>query len=93
VPTAEEIKQRIEAAIPGARAEVEDYTAGATISARRSAHPRLRDAAASSSTSSSTASSAMRSAARSTRCHWRRKHCRSRAPTPPAASITPRRPH
>lgn len=28
VPTAEEIKQRIEAAIPGARAEVEDYTGG-----------------------------------------------------------------
>jgi stress-induced morphogen len=28
VPTAEEIKQRIEASIPGARAEVEDYTGG-----------------------------------------------------------------
>jgi stress-induced morphogen len=28
VPTVEEIKQRIEAAIPGARAEVEDYTGG-----------------------------------------------------------------
>jgi stress-induced morphogen len=28
VPSAEEIKQRIEAAIPGARAEVEDYTGG-----------------------------------------------------------------
>jgi stress-induced morphogen len=28
VPTAEEIKQRIEAAIPGASAEVEDYTGG-----------------------------------------------------------------
>jgi stress-induced morphogen len=28
MPTAEEIKQRIEAAIPGARAEVEDYTGG-----------------------------------------------------------------
>jgi stress-induced morphogen len=38
MPTAEEIKQRIEAAIPGARAEVEDYTGGgdhfrATVSA------------------------------------------------------------
>jgi stress-induced morphogen len=28
VPSAEDIKQRIEAAIPGARAEVEDYTGG-----------------------------------------------------------------
>jgi stress-induced morphogen len=28
VPTAEEIKQRIEASIPGARADVEDYTGG-----------------------------------------------------------------
>jgi stress-induced morphogen len=28
MPTAAEIKQRIEAAIPGARAEVEDYTGG-----------------------------------------------------------------
>jgi stress-induced morphogen len=28
MPTADEIKQRIEAAIPGARAEVEDYTGG-----------------------------------------------------------------
>jgi stress-induced morphogen len=28
VPTAEEIKQRIEAAIPGASADVEDYTGG-----------------------------------------------------------------
>ena len=28
VPTAEEIRQRIEAAIPDARAEVEDYTGG-----------------------------------------------------------------
>jgi stress-induced morphogen len=28
MPTAEEIKQRIEAAIPGASAEVEDYTGG-----------------------------------------------------------------
>jgi stress-induced morphogen len=28
VPNAEEIKQRIEAAIPGARAEVEDWTGG-----------------------------------------------------------------
>jgi stress-induced morphogen len=28
VPTAEEIKQRIETSIPGARAEVEDYTGG-----------------------------------------------------------------
>jgi stress-induced morphogen len=28
VPTAEQIKQRIEATIPGARAEVEDYTGG-----------------------------------------------------------------
>jgi stress-induced morphogen len=28
VPTAEELKQRIEAAIPGAVAEVEDYTGG-----------------------------------------------------------------
>lgn len=28
MPTPEEIKQRIEAAIPGARAEVEDYTGG-----------------------------------------------------------------
>jgi stress-induced morphogen len=28
MPTANEIKQRIEAAIPGARAEVEDYTGG-----------------------------------------------------------------
>jgi stress-induced morphogen len=28
MPTAEEIKQRIEAAIPGARADVEDYTGG-----------------------------------------------------------------
>jgi stress-induced morphogen len=38
MPTAEELKQRIEAAIPGARAEVEDYTGGgdhfrATVSA------------------------------------------------------------
>jgi stress-induced morphogen len=28
MPSADEIKQRIEAAIPGARAEVEDYTGG-----------------------------------------------------------------
>ena len=28
MPNAEEIKQRIEAAIPGARAEVEDWTGG-----------------------------------------------------------------
>jgi stress-induced morphogen len=28
MPTTEEIKQRIEAAIPGARAEVEDWTGG-----------------------------------------------------------------
>jgi len=28
MPTAEDIKQRIEAAIPGASAEVEDYTGG-----------------------------------------------------------------
>lgn len=28
MPNAEEIRQRIEAAIPGARAEVEDYTGG-----------------------------------------------------------------
>jgi stress-induced morphogen len=28
MPTAEEIKQRIEATIPGAQAEVEDYTGG-----------------------------------------------------------------
>jgi stress-induced morphogen len=28
MPSAEEIKQRIEAAIPGSRAEVEDYTGG-----------------------------------------------------------------
>jgi stress-induced morphogen len=28
VPSAQDIKQRIEAAIPGARAEVEDYTGG-----------------------------------------------------------------
>jgi stress-induced morphogen len=28
MPTPEEIKQRIEAAIPGARAEVEDFTGG-----------------------------------------------------------------
>jgi stress-induced morphogen len=28
MPNAEEIKQRIEAAIPGAQAEVEDYTGG-----------------------------------------------------------------
>ena len=28
MPTADELKQRIEAAIPGARAEVEDYTGG-----------------------------------------------------------------
>jgi stress-induced morphogen len=28
MPTAEEIKQRIEAAIPGAEADVEDYTGG-----------------------------------------------------------------
>jgi stress-induced morphogen len=28
VPTAEEIKQRIEASIPGASADVEDYTGG-----------------------------------------------------------------
>jgi stress-induced morphogen len=28
VPSAEEIKQRIEAAIPGAHADVEDYTGG-----------------------------------------------------------------
>jgi stress-induced morphogen len=38
MPSAEEIKQRIEAAIPGASAEVEDYTGGgdhfrATVSA------------------------------------------------------------
>lgn len=39
MPSAEELKQRIEAAIPGARAEVEDYTGGgdhfrATVSAQ-----------------------------------------------------------
>jgi stress-induced morphogen len=39
MPTAEEIKQRIEGAIPGARADVEDYTGGgdhfrATVIAR-----------------------------------------------------------
>jgi stress-induced morphogen len=28
MPTAEELKRRIETAIPGARAEVEDYTGG-----------------------------------------------------------------
>ncbi len=28
MPTAEDIKQRIETAIPGARADVEDYTGG-----------------------------------------------------------------
>jgi stress-induced morphogen len=28
MPTAEELKQRIETAIPGARADVEDYTGG-----------------------------------------------------------------
>jgi stress-induced morphogen len=28
MPTAEEIKQRIEASIPGAKADVEDYTGG-----------------------------------------------------------------
>lgn len=28
MPTADDIKQRIEASIPGARAEVEDYTGG-----------------------------------------------------------------
>jgi stress-induced morphogen len=28
MPSAEDIKQRIEAALPGARAEVEDYTGG-----------------------------------------------------------------
>ncbi len=28
MPTAQDIKQRIEASIPGARAEVEDYTGG-----------------------------------------------------------------
>jgi stress-induced morphogen len=28
MPTSEEIKQRIEAAIPGARADVDDYTGG-----------------------------------------------------------------
>jgi stress-induced morphogen len=28
MPTAEQIKQRIEAAIPGAKADVEDYTGG-----------------------------------------------------------------
>lgn len=28
MPTADDIQQRIEAAIPGARAEVEDYTGG-----------------------------------------------------------------
>ena len=28
MPTAEELKRRIEAAIPGARADVEDYTGG-----------------------------------------------------------------
>ncbi|HEX5308394.1 MAG TPA: BolA/IbaG family iron-sulfur metabolism protein [Solirubrobacteraceae bacterium] len=28
MPTAQEIKQRIEAAIPGAQADVEDYTGG-----------------------------------------------------------------
>jgi stress-induced morphogen len=38
MPSADEIKQRIEAAIPGSRAEVEDYTGGgdhfrATVSA------------------------------------------------------------
>jgi stress-induced morphogen len=38
MPSADEIKQRIEAAIPGARADVEDYTGGgdhfrATVSA------------------------------------------------------------
>ena len=54
MPSPEEIKQRIEASIPGAHAEVEDYTGGgdhfrATVTARR-----LTDAAASSSTASST---------------------------------------
>ena len=39
MPNAEEIKQRIEAAIPGARAEVEDWTGGgdhfkATVTAK-----------------------------------------------------------
>jgi stress-induced morphogen len=39
MPNAEEIKQRIEAAIPGAQAEVEDWTGGgdhfkATVTAR-----------------------------------------------------------
>ncbi len=39
MPNAQEIKQRIEAAIPGARAEVEDWTGGgdhfkATVTAR-----------------------------------------------------------
>ena len=55
MPSAEDIKQRIEAAIPGARAEVEDYTGGgdhfrATVVRRRvrgsqphrAAPPRLR---------------------------------------------------
>ena len=41
MPSADDLKQRIEAAIPGAQAEVEDYTGGgdhfrATVVARRS---------------------------------------------------------
>ena len=44
MPSAEHIKQRIEAAIPGARAEVEDYTGGgdhfrATVTAPAFAAP------------------------------------------------------
>ncbi|HEY7934425.1 MAG TPA: BolA/IbaG family iron-sulfur metabolism protein [Solirubrobacteraceae bacterium] len=47
MPTAADIKQRIEAAIPGAQAEVEDYTGGgdhfrATVRARAFAgHSRI----------------------------------------------------
>ncbi len=67
MPSAEEIKHRIEAAIPGAHADVEDYTGGgdhfrATVTAET-----FSGLSASSSTGSSTTCSEARSADRSTR--------------------------
>ena len=67
VPSPQEIKQRIETAIPGSRAEVEDTPGAGTTSAQPS-RPRPSGASAgSSSTAWSTGSSARTSAARSTR--------------------------
>ena len=64
MPSAEDIKQRIEAAIPGAHAEVEDYTGGGDhFRATVTADGVRRASAASSSTASSMRSSAPRSAA------------------------------